>query len=107
MSSKFIIDNFMPKYASANSFLNNNINNNHSNPSIVSQTSHNIHNNSEGSPALTGSEEGSSPPSTTTTIASSYNSANKMYPFVSNHPTTHSSYPTMPGFTGLDDKSCG
>lgn len=29
-----------------------------------------------------------------------------MYPFVSNHPTTHSSYSTMPGFSGLDDKSC-
>ncbi|CAH1730155.1 unnamed protein product [Chironomus riparius] len=51
-------------------------------------------NNSEGSP-LTGSEEGSSPPSS------------KMYPFVSNHPSTHASYSTMPGFSGLDDKSCG
>lgn len=29
-----------------------------------------------------------------------------MYPFVSNHPTTHTSYSTMPGFSGLDDKSC-
>lgn len=29
-----------------------------------------------------------------------------MYPFVSNHPTTHASYSTMPGFSGLDDKSC-
>ncbi|XP_058119261.1 homeobox protein abdominal-A homolog [Anopheles coustani] len=29
-----------------------------------------------------------------------------MYPFVSNHPNTHTSYSTMPGFSGLDDKSC-
>ncbi|CAM6031259.1 unnamed protein product, partial [Sphagnum compactum] len=29
-----------------------------------------------------------------------------MYPFVSNHPTTHASYSSMPGFSGLDDKSC-
>ncbi|KXJ80652.1 hypothetical protein RP20_CCG023861 [Aedes albopictus] len=29
-----------------------------------------------------------------------------MYPFVSNHPSSHTSYSTMPGFSGLDDKSC-
>lgn len=114
MTSKFIIDSLMPKYASASSsashfqpFLNS-----HNNPSIVSQAPHhNIHNNSEGSPPLTGSEEeGSSQPSTaTTTISSNLNSsASKMYPFVTNHPSTHSSYPTMPGFTSsLDEKSCG
>lgn len=29
-----------------------------------------------------------------------------MYPFVTNHPSSHTSYSTMPGFSGLDDKSC-
>lgn len=101
MSSKFIIDSMLPKYAHQfqpfiSSHFNNNNNNNtqQSNPnsnSTVSQTP-----NSEGSP-LTGSEEGSpnSPPTS------------KMYPFVSNHPSSHTSYSTMPGFSGLDDKSCG
>ncbi|XP_058811564.1 homeobox protein abdominal-A homolog isoform X1 [Topomyia yanbarensis] len=51
--------------------------------------------NSEGSPLTTGSEGSPNSPPTS-----------KMYPFVSNHPTTHSSYSTMPGFSGLDDKSC-
>ena len=95
MSSKFIIDSMLPKYAHQfqpfiNSHLNNQTSNTNSN-STVSQTP-----NSEGSP-LTGSEEGSpnSPPTS------------KMYPFVSNHPTAHSSYASMPGFSGLDDKSCG
>lgn len=95
MSSKFIIDSMLPKYASQfqplfNSHLSNNQSTNTNSNSTVSQTP----NNSEGSP-LTGSDEGSSPPTS------------KMYPFVSNHPTTHSSYSTMPGFSGLDDKSCG
>ncbi|CAO1427933.1 unnamed protein product, partial [Diamesa tonsa] len=96
MSSKFIIDSMLPKYAHQfqpfiSSQLNNQIQNNTNSNSTVSQTP-----NSEGSP-LTGSEEGSpnSPPTS------------KMYPFVSNHPSTHSSYSTMPGFSGLDDKSCG
>lgn len=104
MSSKFIIDGMLPKYASATSSHFQPFLNSHNNPSIVStQAPHDSHNNSEGSPPLTGSEEGSSPP----TISSSL-SAHKMYPFVTNHPSTHSSYPTMPGFTsGLDEKSCG
>ena len=104
MSSKFIIDGMLPKYASATSSHFQPFLNSHNNPSIVSQAPHDSHNNSEGSPPLTGSEEGSSPP----TISSSLSSANKMYPFVTNHPSSHSSYPTMPGFTsGLDEKSCG
>ena len=92
MSSKFIIDSMLPKYAASQfqPFLNNQSTTN----STVSQTA--TSNNSEGSP-LTGSE-GSSPPITSNN--------NKMYPFVSNHPT-HSTYPTMPGFSGLDDKSSG
>lgn len=93
MSSKFIIDSMLPKYASQfQPFINSHLNNqtSNSNNSTVSQTP----NNSEGSP-LTGSEEGSSPPTS------------KMYPFVSNHPSSHTSYSTMPGFSGLDDKSCG
>lgn len=83
----------LPKYAHQfQPFINSHLNNQTSNTnSTVSQTP-----NSEGSP-LTGSEEGSpsSPPTS------------KMYPFVSNHPSTHTSYSTMPGFSGLDDKSCG
>lgn len=97
MSSKFIIDSMLPKYAASQfqPFFNSHLNNNQSTTnSTVSQTTPS--NNSEGSP-LTGSEEGSSPPT----------SNNKMYPFVSNHPSSHTTYPTMPGFTGLDDKSCG
>lgn len=105
MSSKFIIDSMLPKYASQffNSHLSstcNNSNSNNNNQTSNSNTNSNstvsqTPNNSEGSP-LTGSEDtGSSPPTS------------KMYPFVSNHPSTHTSYPTMPGFTGLDDKSCG
>jgi len=97
MSSKFIIDSMLPKYAHQfqpfiNSHLNNQSQNTNSNSTSVSQTP-----NSEGSP-LTGSEEGGSPNSPPTS---------KMYPFVSNHPTTHTSYSTMPGFSGLDDKTCG
>lgn len=108
MSSKFIYDGMLPRYASATSSHFQPFLNSHNNPSIVSQAPHDIHNNSEGSPPLTGSEEGSSPPSTATTISSSLSSASKMYPFVTNHPSNHSSYPTMPGFSsGLDEKSCG
>ncbi|XP_055679657.1 homeobox protein abdominal-A-like isoform X1 [Lutzomyia longipalpis] len=29
-----------------------------------------------------------------------------MYPYVSNHPSSHTSLSGMPGFSGLDDKSC-
>jgi Antp family protein len=97
MSSKFIIDSMLPKYASQliNSHLNNynNHNNSHNNQASNSTVSQNLNNNSEGS-SLTGSEEEEPP------------TINKMYPFVSNHPT-HTSYSTMPGFSGLDDKSCG
>ncbi|XP_055302616.1 homeobox protein abdominal-A homolog isoform X3 [Sitodiplosis mosellana] len=32
--------------------------------------------------------------------------ANKMYPYVSNHPSSHTSLSGMPGFSGLEDKSC-
>uniref|UniRef100_A0A1A9ZFN3 Homeobox protein abdominal-A n=1 Tax=Glossina pallidipes TaxID=7398 RepID=A0A1A9ZFN3_GLOPL len=31
---------------------------------------------------------------------------NKMYPYVSNHPTSHGGLSGMPGFSGLEDKSC-
>lgn len=94
MSSKFIIDSMLPKYAHQfQPFLSSQLNQTQSNTnsnSTVSQTP-----NSEGSP-LTGSEGSPNSPPTS-----------KMYPFVSNHPTTHTSYSTMPGFSGLDDKSCG
>jgi hypothetical protein len=95
MSSKLIFDSMLPKYSQFQPFLNSQFNNQSTNPnsnSTVSQTP-----NSEGS-SLAGSEEGSlnSPPTNS-----------KMYPFVSNHPTSHNGYPSMPGFSGLEDKSCG
>ncbi|XP_049277604.1 homeobox protein abdominal-A homolog isoform X7 [Anopheles funestus] len=90
--SKFIIDSMLPKYAQFQPFISSQISSqsiSNSN-STVSQTP-----NSEGSPLTTGSEGSPNSPPTS-----------KMYPFVSNHPTTHTSYSTMPGFSGLDDKSC-
>ncbi|XP_035778678.1 homeobox protein abdominal-A homolog isoform X1 [Anopheles albimanus] len=90
--SKFIIDSMLPKYAQFQPFISSQISSqsiSNSN-STVSQTP-----NSEGSPLTTGSEDSPNSPPTS-----------KMYPFVSNHPTTHTSYSTMPGFSGLDDKSC-
>lgn len=34
------------------------------------------------------------------------NATHKMYPYVSNHPSSHGSLSGMPGFSGLEDKSC-
>lgn len=87
--SKFIIDSMLPKYAQFQPFISSQISSQTNSNSTVSQTP-----NSEGSP-LTGSEGSPNSPPTS-----------KMYPFVSNHPTTHTSYSTMPGFSALDDKSC-
>lgn len=68
--------------------------------------------------SLANSEDGNSSNSPTSLVnstqdQSSANSstlinkiAHKMYPYVSNHPSSHGSLSGMPGFTGLEDKSC-
>lgn len=73
-----------------NNLANGNSSNNNNNSSILTTST------SEGSP-LTGSEGSpNSPPITNS----------KMYPYVSNHPSSHSSLSGMPGFSSLEDKSC-
>ncbi|XP_063707528.1 homeobox protein abdominal-A homolog isoform X1 [Culicoides brevitarsis] len=102
MSSKFIIDSMLPKYAQFQPFISSQLSSHNTNNSTSSTTSNSLVSaqtpNSEGSPLTTTGSEGS--PNSPAT------SNNKMYPFVSNHPTTHASYSSMPGFSGLDDKSC-
>lgn len=101
MSSKFIIDSMLPKYAQFQPFISPQLSSHNTNNSTSSTTNSLVSAqtpNSEGSPLTTTGSEGS--PNSPAT------SNNKMYPFVSNHPTTHASYSSMPGFSGLDDKSC-
>lgn len=97
-SSKFIIDQMLPKYAQFQPFLSSQLTSqitNHHQSNNNSSSSVSATPNSEGSP-LTGSESSANSPPTS-----------KMYPFVSTqHPTTHSTYSSVPGFSGLDDKSC-
>lgn len=44
------------------------------------------------------------PPSPFTTTATK--TFDKMYPYVSNHPSSHSGLSGMPGFSSLEDKTC-
>lgn len=72
----------------------NNTQNNRVNLSLATSTSE--------SGSLANSEDGiSNSPSVSDSIA-----AYKMYPYVSNHPSSHTSLSGMPGFSGLEDKSC-
>ncbi|XP_055387983.1 homeobox protein abdominal-A [Condylostylus longicornis] len=85
--------------SNSNNHHSTNNNNNHTSNSNSLNTSHHsggtTTSNSEGSP-LASSDGSPNPPIPTS----------KMYPYVSNHPTTHSSLSGMPGFSGLEDKSC-
>lgn len=84
--SKFLFDSMLPKYSQFQSLISSQIS---SQTPTVSQTP-----NSEGSPLTSSEGSPSSPPTS------------KMYPYVSNHPSSHTSLSGMPGFSGLDDKSC-
>lgn len=115
--SKLFFDSMLPKYTQFQPFLDsqissplaNQLNNNNPHRDNANQDS-NCNNSlplttstSEGSP-LTGSERSqNSPPNTAAAIVSS---ANRMYPYVSNHPSSHTSLSGMPAFSGLEDKSC-
>lgn len=109
--SKFVFDSMLPKYPQFQPFISSHhlSTNQNNSTSVVTATgtgvgstvsasssslSHNNTSNSDGSP-LTSSEGSPNTPPTS-----------KMYPYVSNHPTTHSSLSGMPGFSGLEDKSC-
>lgn len=73
---------------------NNNTQSNRVNLSLATSTSE--------SGSLANSEDGiSNSPSVSESIA-----AYKMYPYVSNHPSSHTGLSGMPGFSGLEDKSC-
>lgn len=69
---------------------NSSSNNNNNNSSILTTST------SEGSPLTSSEGSPNSPP-----ISNS-----KMYPYVSNHPSSHGSLSGMPGFSSLEDKSC-
>ncbi|XP_037052117.1 homeobox protein abdominal-A homolog isoform X10 [Bradysia coprophila] len=79
--SKFLFDSMLPKYPQFQPF-------------ISSQSSTLTTSTSEGSPLTSSEGSPTSPPTS------------KMYPYVSNHPSSHSSLSGMPGFSGLEDKSC-
>lgn len=87
--SKFLFDSMLPKYPphQFQSFITSQITSQTN--STLSQAS-----NSEGSP-LTSSEGSPNSPQTS-----------KMYPYVSNHPSSHSSFSGVPGLSGLEDKAC-
>ncbi|CAD7083654.1 unnamed protein product [Hermetia illucens] len=103
--SKFVFDSMLPKYPQFQPFISSHLPSHNHSPSIASSQSvshHTTH--SEGSP-LTGSEGSPNTPPTAVAAAAQA-AASKMYPYVSNHATTHSSLSGMPGFSGLEDKSC-
>lgn len=83
--SKFLFDSMLPKYPQFQPFISSH---------ISSQSSTLTTSTSEGSPLTSSEGSPTSPPSS------------KMYPYVSNHPSSHSSLSGMPGFSGLEDKSC-
>lgn len=89
--SKFLFDSMLPKYPHQfQSFISSQISSQQQNNSTsVSQTS-----NSEGSPLTSSEGSPNSPPTS------------KMYPYVSNHPSAHSSFSGVPGLSGLEDKPC-
>lgn len=83
--SKFLFDSMLPKYPQFQPFISSH---------ISSQSSTLTTSTSEGSPLTSSEGSPTSPPTS------------KMYPYVSNHPSSHSSLSGMPGFSGLEDKSC-
>lgn len=113
--SKFLFDSMLPKYTQFQPFissqlsssvasLHNNNNssaaNNHNNSSSTNNNNHNsalTTSTSEGSP-LNSSEGSPSSPATSTVHS-------KMYPYVTNHSSSHSGLSGMPGFSSLDDKN--
>jgi hypothetical protein len=95
--SSFLID-MLPKYAQFQPFLSSqSLSSTHSTINTSHTTTNSSTNNSlvstaqtpnsEGSPLTTTGSEGSP-----TSQPTSHNNNHKMYPFVSNHPTTHTSY---------------
>lgn len=42
----------------------------------------------------------------TSSAATTSTIIDKMYPYVTNHPSSHSGLSGMPGFSGLEDKTC-
>lgn len=105
--SKFLFDSMLPKYTQFQPFISSqlsssvaSLNHNNNNSSANNQNNNNnssalTTSTSEGSP-LTSSEGSPSSPATT---------ANKMYPYVTNHSSSHTGLSGMPGFSSLDDKN--
>lgn len=129
--SKSFLDSMLPSYSQFQPFtssalssvasfinLNNNSVNNNINSHNNNNNNHNNNNNnnhhtrngglnlslatSTSDSSLANSEDGisNSPSVNDSTIAY------KMYPYVSNHPSSHTGLSGMPGFSGLEDKSC-
>lgn len=122
--SKSLLDSMLPSYsqfqpftssqltsvASLIHFNNNNNNIRHSQHHINSnnnttqsnRVSLSLATSTSESGSLANSEDGiSNSPSVSDSFA-----AYKMYPYVSNHPSSHTGLSGMPGFPGLEDKSC-
>lgn len=107
--SKSFLDSMLPSYQfqpftssqlnSVASLLQLNNNNNNQTNSI-NHTHNNGINLSLANTTSANSEDGTTVTQSTTTTA------NKMYPYVGNHPSSHTSLSGMPGFSGLEDKSC-
>ncbi|XP_031619411.1 homeobox protein abdominal-A homolog isoform X2 [Contarinia nasturtii] len=108
--SKSFLDSMLPSYSQFQPFTSSQLNsvasllhlNNNNN--IYTNSIHHTHNNginlSFATATSANSEDGTTVTQSTTTTA------NKMYPYVSNHPSSHTSLSGMPGFSGLEDKPC-
>lgn len=118
--SKFLFDSMLPKYTQFQPFISSQISSSSVSPAssvgpvLNQQQQQNNHNNlslqtsaSEGSPLNTSEGSPNSPSSITASSTQNNNNNNsKMYPYVSNHPSSHSGLSGMAGFSGLEDKSC-
>lgn len=111
--SKSFLDSMLPNYPQFQPFtssqltslihLNNNNILSQNNINSIQRANNGLNLSTSESGSLANSEDGiSNSPSVTDTTTAAY----KMYPYVSNHPSSHTSLSGMPGFSGLEDKSC-
>lgn len=130
--SKSFLNSMLPSYtqfqpftssalnsvASLINFNNNNNNNNNTIHNNINSHNNNLRNGginlslatstASDSSSLANSEDGysKSPSVTDPSSTATQHQPHKMYPYVSNHPTSHAGLSGMPGFSGLEDKSC-
>lgn len=82
------------------SLSNNNNSYNDNNQSDRDQNNSSANSSSNETPIITSTASAITAAATTSTII------DKMYPYVTNHPSSHSGLSGMPGFSGLEDKTC-